>query len=93
MDKPVTFATLQVVGVQHLPGRKHDHVRVFGHYPLDPNQVIREVALSPHDAVELIEYAGQHKQFPEIEVPENTVCSILNSDKIDILRLGPVDTA
>jgi len=92
MNTPPQFTTLQVVAVQNLNGRKHDYVRVFGHDVNDmgDTKLVVEVALSPKDAMELIEVAARERKFPEIEVPERSIVKILNTDNIELLHIGQV---
>ena len=85
---PVPMTTLQVVAVQNLTGRAHEHVRVFGHVPEDPERTIVEVPLYSHDAVEIIEIAAREKAFPEIEVPSRSIVRILTTDGIDVIHMG-----
>jgi hypothetical protein len=87
---PEMRATIQVVAVQNLTGRKHPHVRVFGYRTGDVEKTIIEVALQPEDAVDLIAAADKEKSFPEIDVPANAVVRILTTAGIDVIHIGEV---
>ena len=90
--RPKPMTTLQVVGVQNLVGRKHEWVRVFGYKEGDPNKKLYEVALNSKDAVDLIEDANATKTFPMIEVPSNTIVTILNTSDIEVIHMGDPDS-
>lgn len=89
---PEQFSTLQVVAVQNLTGRKHDHVRVFGYNIHDQSEekLIVEVALNAQDAVDLIAAADRERRFPEIEVPTRSIVLILSTAAIDVIHIGQV---
>jgi len=90
LTPPEPFATLQVVAVQNLVGRKHDYVRIFGFKEHDPLRKVVEVAVYANDAVDIIETAHREKQFPLIEVPERAIINILTTAGIDVIHIGTV---
>ncbi len=87
---PQPMTTLQVVAVQNLTGRMHDHVRVFGYRVTDPERLLLEVALFPDDAVDLIASADVEKKFPEIEIETRYLMKILTTAGIDVIHIGEV---
>lgn len=83
------MTTIQLTGIQHPAGRRHEHVRAFGIRPADvkPVPVVVEVALNVDDAVDIIRYMEEEKQFPEIEVPDNAWMICLSSGDVRVIHI------
>lgn len=88
---PPSIVTFQVIAVQNLAGRKHDYVRVFGFDVNDTEKRIREVALSPADAVEIIKEMDRNKQRPEIEILSSAIVYVLSTGDMQMIHLGEND--
>ncbi len=79
--------TIQIVSIEHPAGRGHEYVRVFGFRTADPRRQIVEVAVNIADATALIADADAMKEFPEIEVPDNSWVRCLNTGSIPMIHM------
>jgi hypothetical protein len=82
------MTTIQVISVQHLVGRTHVYVRVFGYRVDDLLQRIVEVSVSANEASDLIADATALRAFPEIEVPDHTWIKCINTGDIKMIHFN-----
>lgn len=85
------MTTIQLLAIQNPPGRKHEHVRVFGYRVGDMKRRVVEVAVSVADATDLIAMLHAEKALPEIEVDDRAWVTCLNTGDIEMIHLkeGP----
>jgi len=78
---------IQVTGVQHLVGRGHEHVKVFGFRTDDVKQWPLEIHLTPKEAAGIIEAASQDRRFPLLEVPKSSYALVLNAGPLKLVTM------